>query len=115
MRVLNGDGTESHMGEWVQVSRLGMPLTNEAVIPIGAKDEWNARTPYNENPDHFEFFYNPELALYMDDSLFGAAVPALSSLRIQRNSLQMKPWRVQPWMTLFLAHCCFQIMANLVP
>ena len=88
MRVLNGDGTASHMGDWVQVSRLGMPLTNEAVIPIGDKDEWNARTPYNENPAHFEYFYNPELALYMDDSLFGPAVPALSALRIQRNSLQ---------------------------
>ena len=88
MRVLNGDGTESHMGEWVQVSRLGMPLTNEVVIPIGDKDEWNARTPYDENPDHFEYFYNPELGLYMDDSLFGGAVPSLAALRIQRNSLQ---------------------------
>jgi len=26
MRVLNGDGTETHSGNWVQVSRLGMPL-----------------------------------------------------------------------------------------
>ncbi|NEQ55270.1 MAG: DUF4331 domain-containing protein, partial [Leptolyngbya sp. SIO3F4] len=74
-------------GDWIQVSRLGMPLTNEAVIPIGEKDEWNARTPYNENPAHFEYFYNPELSLYMDDSLFGGAVPAFKALRIQRNSL----------------------------
>ncbi len=88
IRTLNGDGTESVEGEWVQVSRLGMPLTNEAVIPIGDKDEWNARTPYNENPDHFEYFFNPELALYMDDDLFGGAVPAFAPLRIQRNSLQ---------------------------
>ncbi len=88
IKVLNGDGTESYDGDWVQVSRLGMPLTNEAVIPIGDKDEWNARTPYNENPEHYEYFYNPELALYMDDSLFGGAVPAFAPLRIQRNSLQ---------------------------
>lgn len=87
MTTLNGDGTVSTSGPWVQVSRLGMPLTNEAVIPIGAKDEWNSRTPYNENPDHFEYFYNPELALYMDDDQFGGAVPAFSALRIQRNSL----------------------------
>ncbi|MEO1383679.1 MAG: DUF4331 domain-containing protein, partial [Bacteroidota bacterium] len=87
MRTLNADGTRSYTGNWVQVSRLGMPLTNEAVIPIGEKDEWNARTPYNENPDHFEYFYNPELGLYMDDSLFGGAVPAFAPLRIQRNSL----------------------------
>ncbi|MEM7656267.1 MAG: DUF4331 family protein [Bacteroidota bacterium] len=86
MRTLGSD-SDHYSGPWVQVSRLGMPLTNEAVIPIGAKDEWNARTPYNENPAHFEYFYNPELALYMDDSLFGGAVPGFSPLRIQRNSL----------------------------
>ena len=73
--------------KWVQVSRLGMPLTNEAVIPIGAKDDWNGRTPYNENPNHYEYFYNPELALYMDDSQFGTVVPSFSALRIQSNAL----------------------------
>ncbi|MCB0387059.1 MAG: DUF4331 domain-containing protein, partial [Bdellovibrionales bacterium] len=31
-------GNPSNSGNWVQVSRLGMPLTNEAVIPIGMKD-----------------------------------------------------------------------------
>ncbi|MEZ4884231.1 MAG: DUF4331 domain-containing protein [Chitinophagales bacterium] len=88
MRTLNTDGTKpTDSGMWVQVSRLGMPLTNEAVIPIGSKDEWNSRTPYNENPDHFEYFYNPELALYMDDDQFGGAVPAFAPLRIQTNSL----------------------------
>jgi hypothetical protein len=82
-------GSEEHSGNWVQVSRLGMPLTNEAVIPIGMKDYWNAITPYDELADTQldGFFYNPELALYMDDDLFGGAVPALAPLRIQRNSL----------------------------
>jgi hypothetical protein len=79
----------SNSGPWVQVSRLGMPLTNEAVIPIGFKDYWNALTPYEELTDTLmdNFFYNPELALYMDDSLFGGAVPAFAGLRIQKNSL----------------------------
>ncbi|MEO5581832.1 MAG: DUF4331 family protein, partial [Saprospiraceae bacterium] len=82
-------GKSTHSGDWVQVSRLGMPLTNEAVIPIGYKDYWNSITPYDELKDTIldQFFYNPELALYMDDSLFGGAVPAFSKLRIQRNSL----------------------------
>ncbi|MEL6252320.1 MAG: DUF4331 domain-containing protein [Bacteroidota bacterium] len=87
IQTLNTDGTVSNSGPWIQVSRLGMPLTNEAVIPIGEKDDWNSRTPYNENPAHFEYFYNPELALYMDDDQFGGAVPAFSALRVQRNSL----------------------------
>lgn len=83
-------GGETHSGDWVQVSRLGMPLTNEAVIPIGMKDYWNSITPYDELSDTVldEYFYNPELALYMDDDLFGGAVPAFGPLRIQRNSLQ---------------------------
>ncbi len=82
-------GDESHSGNWVQVSRLGMPLTNEAVIPVGMKDYWNSITPYDELADTQldPFFYNPELALYMDDDLFGGAVPAFAPLRIQRNSL----------------------------
>jgi len=92
IRVLNEDGlgTESHQGPWVQVSRLGMPLTNEVVVPIGYKDLWNSLTPYQDLSylnTFGNYFYNPELALYMDDALFGGAVPALSKLRIQKNSL----------------------------
>ncbi len=92
IRVLNEDGlgTESHQGPWVQVSRLGMPLTNEVVVPIGYKDFWNALTPYQDLSylsTFGNYFYNPELGLYMDDALFGGAVPALSKLRIQKNSL----------------------------
>ena len=74
-------------GPWIQVSRLGMPLTNEVVIPIGMKDRWNAFTPYSvEEQEFVEFFANPELALYMDDSQFGGAVPGLSALRVQSMS-----------------------------
>ena len=90
IRILNDNGTENHQGEWVQVSRLGMPLTNEAVVPIGMKDKWNSLTPYQDlaNLSSFgKYFYQPELALYMDDKFFGGAVPALKPLRIQRNSL----------------------------
>ena len=83
------DGYE-HSGPWVQVSRLGMPLTNEAVIPIRDKDLWNRLTPYEDLSKISTFgnyFYNPELALYMDDAQFGGAVPAFAPLRIQKNSL----------------------------
>ena len=63
-----------------------MPLTNEAVIPIGQKDKWNSRTPYQGEGEFEQYFTNPELALYMDDRLFGGAVPAFSKLRIQTAS-----------------------------
>jgi hypothetical protein len=90
IRTLSANANPVYSGPWVQVSRLGMPLTNEAVIPVGQKDYWNALTPYDEITDTAldGYFYNPELALYMDDDLFGGAVPAFSPLRIQRNALQ---------------------------
>ncbi|HRC33191.1 MAG TPA: DUF4331 family protein [Bacteroidia bacterium] len=85
--TLNTDGTKpTTSGYYVQVSRLGMPLTNEAVIPLGSKDKWNSLTPYKEDPAMEAYFCNPELGLYMDDSLFGGAVPGLAALRIQRAS-----------------------------
>ena len=87
IKTLTSGDQATYSGEWVQVSRIGMPLTNEAVIPIGDKDEWNRLTPYNENPEHFEYFYNPELALYMDDDQFGGAVPSFAPLRIQTAAL----------------------------
>jgi hypothetical protein len=73
-------------GNWVQVSRLGMPLTNEVINPIGQKDKWNAANPSGDTA-YGKYFNNPELALYMDDSAFGGAVPGLAALRIQTKSL----------------------------
>ena len=89
IKTLSSNSGPSYSGDWVQVSRLGMPLTNEAVVPVGQKDFWNAITPYEEIAETTmdEYFYNPELALYMDDDQFGGAVPAFSALRVQTNSL----------------------------
>ena len=87
-------GNEGFTGSWIQVSRLGMPLTNEVVIPLGMKDKWNATTPYNSNDLAFaSYFMNPELALYMDDSQFGEAVPSMYSLRIQKHALNSFDFR----------------------
>ena len=80
-------GAPTTSGSWVQVSRLGMPLTNEVVIPIGMKDKWNGTNPYTGDGAFVPYFENPELALYMDNSAFGPAVPGLAALRIQTNSL----------------------------
>jgi hypothetical protein len=86
IKTLYSAGDLAYDGDWVQVSRLGMPLTNEAIIPVGLKDKWNATTPANDL-QFAKYFSNPELALYMDDSQFGTAVPGLASLRIQSRSL----------------------------
>lgn len=88
IKTLYNEGDVGYDGKYVQVSRLGMPLTNEAIIPIGTKDRWNSMSPYGGADLEFaKYFVNPELALYMDDSQFGKAVPSLNALRIQSKSL----------------------------
>lgn len=86
INTLNNN-TNNFSGSWVQVSRLGMPLTNEVVIPVGMKNKWNTVRPGTDDNQFAGYLKNPELALYMDDSQFGQAVPALFDLRIQKASL----------------------------
>jgi hypothetical protein len=61
VRVIDdhGNGTKGS-GPWIQVSRLGNPLFNEVIVPVGDKDRWNALDPIND--DQFEKYVNkPEL------------------------------------------------------
>lgn len=44
MRVLS-PGAQSQEGAFQQVSRLGSPLVNEVVVPLGLKDAFNALSP----------------------------------------------------------------------
>jgi hypothetical protein len=49
------------VGGWVQVSRLGNPLFNEVIVPMGMKDAWNGLQPAQDK----QFVANvqkPELA-----------------------------------------------------
>ena len=40
--VRNPGGADTASGPWAQVSRLGNPLVNEALIPMTKKDYWNS-------------------------------------------------------------------------
>lgn len=78
----------TYSDDYVQVSRLGMPLTNEAIIPIGEKDKWNAVTPYGNNDLQFaDYFSNPELTLYTGNGPYASAVGTLLDLRVDSASL----------------------------
>ena len=61
IRILRGDGGFDAEGPWVQVSRLGNPLVNEVVIPVGKKDYWNASSPRNDS-QFLDSYRSPELA-----------------------------------------------------
>jgi hypothetical protein len=49
VRILRRDGTQNQLDGWVQVSRLGEPLINEVIIPLGQKDRWNASEPEDDS------------------------------------------------------------------
>src|SRR5438874_1426069 len=69
VRILRKDGLSNDEGPFVQVSRLGEPLINEVVIPLGRKDSWNRTDP--EDDGQFESFYtNPEVSR-LENALYG--------------------------------------------
>src|SRR5882672_8788686 len=72
--VINGDGTMSFSGPELQVSRLGMPLVNEVVIPLGKKDLFNASEPANDVANFGTYVVNSEAATLLH-ALFGLNVP----------------------------------------
>ena len=58
--VRKGDGTVDSHGPMVQVSRLGNPLVNEVIIPVGKKDYWNASDP-KDDKQFLAHYRSPEL------------------------------------------------------
>jgi hypothetical protein len=76
VRVLSDSGaTPEQSGRWVQVSRLGMPLVNEVVIPLGKKDRFNASDP-EDDAQFLRFVQDPEPARLIPVLYPGVAVPA---------------------------------------
>lgn len=67
-RTLLRNGATRNSGPMVQVSRLAMPLVNEILIPLAAKDRWNASSPQDDE-QFDDFILNPEPAL-LENLLF---------------------------------------------
>ena len=78
--VLNDTGVPELSGDYVQVARLGNPLINEVIIPIGQKDEWNADHPSND-ADYMDRYLNPELA-----AIVNTVYPSLPDARTSDRS-----------------------------
>jgi hypothetical protein len=57
--ILRKDNKPNAFGPWVQVSRLGLPLINEAVIGLQDKDRWNRLTPKDDLKIFGAYFLNP--------------------------------------------------------
>jgi hypothetical protein len=61
LRILMADGRQRNVGPEVQISRLGNPLVNEVLIPLGEKDYWNREDPRDDG-QFIGHYLNPELA-----------------------------------------------------
>jgi Domain of unknown function (DUF4331) len=53
----------------MQVSRLGNPLINEVVIPLGDKDYWNRSAPSDDS--QFEHYYSSPEVSRLENGLYG--------------------------------------------
>ena len=76
--------------KWVQVSRLGNPLVNEVIIPLGMKDKFNRTTPDKDAELYGEFVVKPELAAILN-ALFGVGAPEDDRSDIVQAVLQGLP------------------------
>jgi hypothetical protein len=87
MRVVDAANDEkSESGPWVQVSRLGNPLFNEVLVPLGKKDRWNASQPVNDK-DYAAGVAHPELGKLLP-VLYPGVFPKLAALSAPRADLE---------------------------
>jgi hypothetical protein len=74
----SGTGHSHEAGHWVQVSRLGNPLFNEVIVPMGDKDRWNALSAADDH-QFLKYVEHPELAALLP-VLYPGVFPKLAGL-----------------------------------
>jgi uncharacterized protein DUF4331 len=72
-KAQSDDPSKGNKHDFIQVSRLGNPLINEVVIPLGSKDQFNATQPSDDAKNFGQFVVNPELARLLN-ALYGLGV-----------------------------------------
>jgi hypothetical protein len=73
VRTQYADGSQTFSGPFVQVSRLGMPLVNEVVVPVGSKDLFNASLP-QDDAQFLPKVNDPELP-HLINAIYGLGIP----------------------------------------
>lgn len=77
-------------GKFRQISRLGNPLVNELVIPLGQKDRFNRTTPDRDAELYGKYVVEPELARVLN-ALFDVGAPEKNRTDIVQAVLQGLP------------------------
>lgn len=89
MRVLEGIGGlggQTHSGAPVQVSRLGMPLVNEVVLPYALKDAFNSLHPAGDLGIYLDPTFGPILQGSVEDPEVGNLLCALYGVPLPGDS-----------------------------
>jgi hypothetical protein len=76
--IMDDVGEAVGVGPWRQVSRLGNPLFNEVINPMGKKDLWNSLPPADDK-NFAKYVANPELAALLP-ALYPGVFPHLAAL-----------------------------------
>ena len=84
-RIRDDSEGDAESGPWVQVSRLGNPLFNEVIVPMGKKDTWNAQRPVNDR-NFAKYVAQPELAKLLP-ILYPGVFPHLAAYAKDRADL----------------------------
>jgi hypothetical protein len=95
LRTIAADGTRSQTGTFVQVSRLGNPLVNELVIPLGLKDAFNSLSPQADGtiPQVVNAITDPEFPKILRQAIGsfgvfgGGGLPVINLPPAPRNDL----------------------------
>lgn len=88
------DKPATEQGDWIQVSRLGMPLVNEVVIGLKDKNLFNASHPSNDG-QFLAYVTNPSLPVLLN-ALFGVTPPCLPRNDLAQVFLTGVPGLNQP-------------------
>jgi hypothetical protein len=83
-------GRGSQRDGWKQVSRLGVPLVNEVVIPVGQKDKYNRTQPKDDGRNFGRFVVNSEVARILN-ALFGLGIQETGRTDLVQALLQGVP------------------------
>ncbi|WP_369184938.1 DUF4331 domain-containing protein [Streptomyces sp. Y1] len=84
-RIINTTGKDTESGPFVQVSRLGNPLFNEVIVPMGKKDLWNTQPPADDK-NFAQYVATPELAKLLP-ALYPGVFPNLAAYTKPRADL----------------------------
>ena len=94
-KAQNDDPSKGNKHDFIQVSRLGNPLINEVVIPLGLKDQFNATQPADDAKNYGKFVLNPELARLINVLYPGLNVPETNRTDIVQALLTGLPGKTQ--------------------